>query len=93
MPETTRKTARKETRPIDGADAGGEREARPLCSVAFCPICLTVTAAQAAAPDAVDHLLSAAREFFLAARAVIDARAEDLQGARGPTKLERVEIA
>lgn len=94
MPETTRKTARKGKRPIDGAGEGGGRDgARPLCSVAFCPICLTVTAAQTAAPDAVEHLLSAAREFFLAARAVIDARAEDLQGARGPTKLERVEIA
>jgi len=59
--------------------------------VAFCPICLAVTAAQAAAPDAMDHLLAAARELLLAARAVIDARAEG-QGAR-PTTLERVEIA
>jgi hypothetical protein len=64
-----------------------------VCTVAFCPICLAVTAAQTAAPDAMDHLLTAAREFFLAARAVIDARAEDLDRTGAPAKLERVEIA
>jgi hypothetical protein len=62
--------------------------------VAFCPICLAVTAAQGAAPDAVDHLLRAAREFFLAARAVMDARAEELsRGGETPTRLEKIEIA
>jgi hypothetical protein len=66
-----------------------------VCTVAFCPICLAVTAAQGAAPDAVEHLLSAARELFLAARAVIDARADDLDG-RGPAgrpRMEKIEIA
>jgi hypothetical protein len=66
---------------------------KPVCTVAFCPICLAVTAAQAAAPDAIDHLLNAAREFLLAARTVIDARAENLGGSGERTKLERVEIA
>ena len=72
---------------------GGERP--PVCTVAFCPICMVVTAAQGAAPDTVEHLLKAAREFFLAARAVIDVRADHLDGeaTTGPTKLEKIEIA
>lgn len=92
MPETRTETRTKakeeqhESRPTAGSDG-------PVCTVAFCPICLAVTAAQTAAPEAMDHLLKAAREFFLAARAVVDARAEDLDGSGGPTKLERVEIA
>jgi hypothetical protein len=66
-----------------------------VCTVAFCPICLAVTAAQGAAPGAVEHLLSAARELFLAARAVIDARAEDLdgRGRAGRPRMEKIEIA
>lgn len=64
-----------------------------VCNVAFCPICLAVTAAQGAAPDAVEHLLNAAREFFLAARAVIDARADHLASGSRSRKLERIEIA
>lgn len=76
-----------------GVESDGER---PLvCNVAFCPICLAVTAAQGAAPEAVDHLLKAAREFFLAARAVIDTRADHLQGTEddAAAKLERIDIA
>jgi hypothetical protein len=66
-----------------------------VCNVAFCPICLAVTTARTVAPEAVDHLLSAAREFFLAARAVIDVRGDDLEGKDrpGPTRLEKIEIA
>jgi hypothetical protein len=65
-----------------------------VCNVAFCPICLAVTAAQGAAPDAVEHLLRAAREFFLAARAVIDVRGDHLEGSERPgtERLEKIEI-
>jgi hypothetical protein len=81
----------------DGASSPGPADRTagpPICTVAFCPICLAVTAAQGAAPDAIDHLLRAARELFLAARVVLDARAEDLAGAGdGPSRLERIEIA
>jgi hypothetical protein len=80
-------------RPVREAPRAERDGPRPVCTVAFCPICLAVTAAQAAAPDAIDHLLSAARELFLAARVVIDARADDLGGNGSPTKLEKVEIA
>ena len=100
MPES-RTTTGKRTRtrpaaehPAAETDARREEERPPVCNVAFCPICMAVTAAQGAAPDAVDHLLRAAREFFLAARALVDARADHLAGEdRSPTRLERIEIA
>ena len=75
-----------------------ETQARaPVCTVAFCPICLAVTAAQGAAPDALEHLLAAAREFFLAARAVMDARGDHLAGAdeeqESSRRFERIDIS
>jgi hypothetical protein len=56
---------------------------------------MAVTAAQGAAPDAVDHLLAAAREFFLAARAVLDARGDQLAAEREGSAggFERIEIS
>jgi hypothetical protein len=55
---------------------------------------MAVTAARGAAPDAIDHLIAAAREFFLAARAVLDVRADDLEGSadRRSTRLEKIDI-
>ncbi len=95
MAETKRTTKAGRTRPVtevpraDDADDG-----RAVCTVAFCPICMAVTAAQTVAPDAVEHLLNAAREFLLAARAVVDARADDLESQHGKTRnLERIDIA
>lgn len=75
--------------------ADGERAGPAVCTVAFCPICMAVTAAQGAAPDALEHLLNAAREFFLAARAVIDARGDDLERSKGsrPRTIEKIDIA
>jgi hypothetical protein len=65
-----------------------------VCNVAFCPICIAVTTSAQVAPDVINHLLSAAKEFFLAARAVIDVRADDLEGGDrpGPTHLEKIDI-
>ena len=63
MPET-RTGSRSRPRPA-GRERPAAEEARSdavVCNVAFCPICLAVTAAQGAAPDAVDHLLAAAPE-------------------------------
>jgi hypothetical protein len=76
-----------------GVDA--DTSTTPVCTVAFCPICMAVTATQGAAPDAMEHLLNAAREFFLAARAVVDARADDLERKKDDTsrRLERIDIA
>lgn len=64
-----------------------------MCQVAFCPIGLALSSVQQAAPDVMEHLLAAAREFFLAAKAVVDARAADLQAGSAPARLERIEIA
>jgi hypothetical protein len=90
----TRAKARTEPEPEVTPEA---RAAGPVCTVAFCPICMAVTAAQGAAPDALEHLLAAAREFFLAARAVIDARGDHLSGSEdGPEssrRFERIEIS
>ena len=76
------------------AAKGGEQ---PVCTVAFCPICMAVTAGQGAAPDVFEHLLAAAREFFLAARAVIDVRGDHVSGAdasqNGSKGFERIEIS
>jgi hypothetical protein len=76
------------------SDATGDRERPHVCSVAFCPIGLALTGAQVAGgTDAVEHLLAAAREFFLAAKAVVDARAADVQRATSGEGLQRIEIA
>ena len=81
----------------DGAKPPEGKQQQPVCTVAFCPICLAVTAGQGAAPDVVEHLLAAAREFFLAARAVIDVRGDHLSGAdqspNGSKDFERIEIS
>jgi hypothetical protein len=68
-----------------------------VCPVAWCPICLAVTAVQPLRPDVVEHLLKAGTELLLAFRGVIDARAEDLTeegGAEpaGPTRLEKIDL-
>ncbi len=100
MAETRTKTRSARTPKEDGpapaaAPSEGGAQGPPVCTVAFCPICMVVTAAQGAAPETVEHLLKAAREFFLAARAVIDVRADHLAGERrtGPTRLEKIDIA
>lgn len=75
-------------------DTNADPSTTPVCTVAFCPICMAVTATQRSAPDAMEHLLSAAREFFLAARAVIDARADDLERKDETSRrLQRIDIA
>ena len=61
-----------------------------VCSVAFCPISMALSAVEAAKPDAVEHLLAAGREFLLATKAVLDARAAQAGG--GSTKLEKIDI-
>jgi len=86
--------------PPTGGRAERETEARAapsappshVCSVAFCPIGMALTSIQGAGPEVLDHLLAAAREFLLAARAVIDARAADFEGPDGAGGLEKIEI-
>ncbi|MGE5227363.1 MAG: hypothetical protein ACM3OO_10870 [Planctomycetaceae bacterium] len=68
-----------------------------VCPVAWCPICLAVTAVQPLRPEVVEHLLKAGTELLLAFRGVLDARADDLGGAAsdepsGPTRLEKIDL-
>jgi hypothetical protein len=72
-----------------GGSSGG---AGHVCDVAFCPIGLALSAIQPMKPEVMEHLLVAGREFFLAAKAVIDARADDLAKDGGPSKFEKIDI-
>lgn len=66
----------------------------PVCSVAMCPICLAVTAVQPLKPEVIEHLLVAGREFFLAFRALLDQRGDDMTGRpdEGDGGLEKIDI-
>jgi hypothetical protein len=89
-----RTTSPTEGRPEPEPESTAAPAAPPshVCSVAFCPIGMALTGIQGAGPEALDHLLAAAREFLLAARAVIDARAGDFEGTHGSGGLEKIEI-
>ncbi len=71
-----------------GAGAGGGH----VCDVAFCPIGLALTAVQPLKPDVIEHLLVAGREFFLAAKALMDVRADDLAKDGGSSTFEKIDI-
>jgi hypothetical protein len=64
-----------------------------VCNVAFCPIGLALSTVQGAAPEVLEHLLKAAQEFFLAARAVMDNRAADFEETPEKATIERIEIS
>lgn len=57
--------------PRPGAAGGGH-----VCPVAFCPVGMALTFAEAARPEVVQHLMAAGQELMLAVKAMIDARAE-----------------
>jgi len=63
-----------------------------VCNVAFCPIGLALTAVQPLKPDVVEHLLLAGREFFLAAKALMDVRADDLSKDGVSPTFEKIDI-
>ncbi|HEX7463815.1 MAG TPA: hypothetical protein VF382_02840 [Actinomycetota bacterium] len=62
------------------------------CPVAFCPVGLALSVMRNAKPEVMGHLQAAAREFLLAAKAVVDTRVSDLDDGEEPAKLERIEI-
>ena len=66
------------------------------CPVAWCPICMAVTAVQPLKPEVIEHLLRAGTEMLLAFRGVSDARAEEMHPTDGdppgPTRLEKIDI-
>jgi hypothetical protein len=64
-----------------------------VCTVTFCPICAAVTAGHSIRPDAVEHLLAAGREFFLAVSSILGARAEGDSAREQPSaRLTRIDI-
>lgn len=90
-PPTTRGSAAEE--PSAGAGAAEPAEdGGHVCNVAFCPIGLALSAVQPLRPEAVEHLLVAGRELFLAMRAVVDGRAEQFAGEDGSSDLEKIDI-
>jgi hypothetical protein len=90
-----RREPKPKPKPKPEAQHSGGGEGDHVCNVAFCPIGLALTAADRVQPDVVAHLLVAGREFFLAAKAVMDARADDLRDdgpSQGPARMERIDI-
>ncbi len=75
-----------------GGPAGTAGDGGHVCNVAFCPIGLALSAVQPMRPDVIEHLLLAGREFFLAAKAVFDARADELRTDGGSTTFEKIDI-
>jgi hypothetical protein len=55
---------------------------------------LAVTVAQPIAPEVISHLLKAGTEMFLAFQAIIETRADDLEGKRPaePVRLEKIDV-
>jgi len=85
--------------PAHRPDPQATEDAKPnapthTCTVAFCPICLAVSAVQPLAPEVVEHLVKAGTELLLAVRAVLDARTEPAPTDGDPgRRLERIDIA
>jgi hypothetical protein len=72
-----------------GSAAGSQAH---ICSVGFCPIGLALSAVQPLRPDAVEHLLVAGREFFLAMRTIVDARAEQFEAESTGATFEKIDV-
>lgn len=66
--------------------------AQHVCNVAFCPIGLAISTVQPLRPDAVEHLLVAGRELFLAMRTIVDARADQFDPQDAATTFEKIDI-
>jgi hypothetical protein len=99
MAETKEKAKSKAPRPAHedeppagASNAGAGVEPGHVCNVAFCPIGLALTAVQPLKPDVVEHLLVAGREFFLAAKALLEVRADDLARDGGSSTFEKIDI-
>ena len=70
----------------------GAAETGHVCNVAFCPIGLALSAVQPMKPEVVEHLLVAGREFFLAAKALLEVRADDLSKEGVASTFEKIDI-
>ena len=75
--------------PTAARDDDASGHGTTTCPVAWCPVCFAVTAVQPVKPEAVEHLLKAGAEFFLALRSLIDARADAVAGDAAGREEER----
>jgi hypothetical protein len=98
MAEAAKEQADRPRTPPEGTSGSPEAaEHEPAgCPVAWCPICIAVTAVQPLKPEVVEHLLKAGTEMLLAFRGVIDARADEMrppeEDGPGSTRLEKIDI-
>ena len=69
-------------------------DAQPAAECTACPLCAGLAALRQAAPEAVEHLLKAAAELVLAARALLEGPASD--GHREPrpagARMRRIDL-
>lgn len=91
-----------ESESTDGADPGegsAQRDASPspseeasghVCPVGFCPIGMAVNSVGQVKPEAMGHLLVAGRELLLAAKAVVEARSDEVDEA--VTRFQKIDI-
>jgi hypothetical protein len=88
-PRSSGTSAGRRTPPRADAGAGAEPAAHQapagghVCPVAFCPVGMALTFAEAARPEVVQHLMAAGQELMLAVKAMIDARAEAVSKSPG----------
>jgi len=99
MAQTTKKrTAQPKVQAVPAPEPaeGAPSHAAVTCPVAWCPVCLAVSATQPLRPDTVEHLLKAGTELLLALRGVIDTRADQVaDGANeepAATRLEKIDL-
>ena len=87
-----RSTSQARTRATEAARQAPSQASRQevSCNVPFCPICTVVTTTQHMQPEILGHLIAAAREVTLAARAMVDNRADEVAPT---TRLQRIDLA
>ena len=81
-----------EPEPEPEPEAPRASAAQHVCNVAFCPIGLAISTVQPLRPDAVEHLLVAGRELFLAMRTIVDARADQFDPQDTTSSFEKIDI-
>ena len=73
----------------DSRKGKGTTAAAPVCPVALCPVGMFLSVTGDIRPEAVEHVLRAGRELMMAAKAIIESRADDV---REPAKLRRIDV-
>jgi hypothetical protein len=98
MAEAAKDDAKRSHTPREADEGSAEPSAHAAagCPVAWCPICMAVTAVVPLKPEVIEHLLKAGTEMLLAFRGVIDARADEVHPPDdedpGPTRLQKIDI-